>query len=146
MNNNIEVEGLVLWSGKKNLWDNVPIRFNDWVVIGGPKNDTADMTKTSLIKFLVLTHNHNVGGKTNVWGCLVGTKSSLKLDWLEDNPKVVIEVWQRIFNELLPSMIDVSPITAVELFEAHLTGSAAKEFHQIVYQVSEDLFNKAIPL
>ena len=41
-------------------------------------------------------------------------------------------------------MIDVDPITAVELFEAHLTGSAAKEFQQIVYQVSDDLSNKHI--
>ena len=41
-------------------------------------------------------------------------------------------------------MTDVGPITAVELFEAHLTGSAAREFQQIIYQVSEDLFNKYI--
>ena len=53
-------------------------------------------------------------------------------------------MWQSIFNELLPAMIDVDPITAVELFEAHLTGSAAKIFQQIVYQVSDDLFNKYI--
>ena len=144
MNNNIKAKGLVLRAGEKNLRDNVPICFNDWAVIGGPKKDTADITKTSLIKFSVLTPNHGVGGKANMRDCSVGTKSSLKLDRLEDNPKAVIEVWQSIFNELLPAMIDVDPITAVELFEAHLTGSAAKEFQQIVYQVSEDLFNKHI--
>ena len=52
---------------------------------------------------------------------------------MNNNPKAVIKVWQSIFNELLPAMIDVDPITAVELFEAYLTGSAAKEFQQIVY-------------
>ena len=41
-------------------------------------------------------------------------------------------------------MTDLDPITAVELFKAHLTGSAAKEYQQIVYQVSDDLFNKYI--
>ena len=41
-------------------------------------------------------------------------------------------------------MIDVNPITVVQLFEAHLTVSAVREFQQIVYQVSEDLFNKDI--
>ena len=41
-------------------------------------------------------------------------------------------------------MINVDPITAVRLFVAHLTGSAGKEFQQIVYQVSDDLFNKDI--
>ena len=144
MNNNLKAKGLVLWAGEKNLRDNVPIRFNDWAVIGGPKRDTADATKTSLIKFSVLTHNHGVGGKATSRDCSVGTKSSRKLDRLEDNPKAVIEAWQSIFNELLPAMIDVDPITAVELFEAHLTGSAAREFQQIVYQVSEDLYNKYI--
>ena len=144
MNNNLKAKGLVLRAGEKNLRDNVPIRFNDWAVLGGPKKDTADVTKTSLIKFSVLTHNHGVGGKATSRDCSVGTKSSLKLDQLEDNPKTVIKVWQSIFNELLPAMIDVNPITAVELFEAHLTGFAAREFQQIVYQVSEDLFNKFI--
>ncbi len=51
MNNNIKAKGLVLRAGEKNLRDNVPIRFNDWAVIGGSKKDTADTTKTSLIKF-----------------------------------------------------------------------------------------------
>ena len=69
MNNNIKVKGLVLRNGEKNLRDNVPIRFNDWAVIGGPKKDTADITKTALIKFSVLTHNHGVGGKTNIRDC-----------------------------------------------------------------------------
>ena len=115
MNNNLKAKGLVLRAGEKNLRDNVPIRFNDWAVLGGPKKDTADVTKTSLIKFSVLTHNHGVGGKATSRDCSVGTKSSLKLDRLEDNPKAVIEVWQSIFNELLPAMINVNPIMAVEL-------------------------------
>ena len=67
MNNNLNARrGLVLRNGKKSLRDNVPIRFNDWAVIGGSKKDTADATKTSLVKFSVLTHNHGVGGKTNI--------------------------------------------------------------------------------
>ena len=104
----------------------------------------SDQTKTSLVKFSVLTHNHGVGSKGNSRDCLIGTKSSLKLDRLEDNPRVVIEVWQSIFNKLIPAMIDVDPITAVELFEAHLTGSAAREFQQIAYKVLECLFDHHI--
>ena len=103
MNNNLKARGLVLRNGEKSLRDNVPICFNDWAMIGGSKKDTADATKTSLVKFSVLTHNHSVGGKTNIRDCSVGTKSSLKLDRLKDNPKAVIEVWQIIFNELLPA-------------------------------------------
>ena len=139
MSGNLKARGLVLRSGEKSLRDNVPIRFNDWSTAGSRK-EAADAAKTAIVKFSVLTHNHGLGGKSNARDCSVGTKSSLKLDRLEDNPKAVIEVWQSIFNELLPAMIDVDPITAVELFEAHLTGSAAREFQQIAYKVSVRLY------
>ena len=46
--------------------------------------------------------------------------------------------------KLLTAMIDVDPITGVELFEAHLTGAAAKEFQKIVYKVSEKLYDSYI--
>ena len=45
---------------------------------------------------------------------------------------------------MLPALIDVNPITAMELFEAHLTGSAAKEFQKIAYKVSEKLYESYI--
>ena len=85
-----------------------------------------------------------MGIKTGTKDCSIGTKSSLKLDRIEDNPKAVIEVWQSILNELLPAMIDVNPITGVEHFEAHLTGAAAKEFQQIIYKVAEKLYESYI--
>ena len=143
MNNNLKAKGLVLRAGEKSLRDNVPIRFNDWATVGGSKKDT-DSSKANIVKISVLTHNHGVGAKAGLKDCSIGTKSSLKLDRIEDNPKAVIEVWQSIFNELLPAMIDVDPITGVELFEAHLTGSAAKEFQQIVYTVSDKLYESYI--
>ena len=144
MSNNLKVRGLVLRAGEKNLRDNVPIRFNDWATTGGSKKDPELHSKNNVIKFSVLTHNHGVGMKTGQKDCSIGTKSSFKLDRIEDNPKAVIEVWQSILNELLPAMIDVDPITGVELFEAHLTGAAAKEFQQIVYKVAEKLWEHYI--
>ena len=136
----MKVRGLVLRAGKKNFRDNVPIRFNNWATIGGSKKDSETSSKANIVKFSVLTHNHGVGAKAGLKDCSIGTKSSLKLDRIEDNPKAVIEVWPSIFNKLLPAMLDVDPITGVELFEAHLTGSAAKEFQQIVYKVSDKLY------
>ena len=146
MSSNLKARGLVLRAGEKNLRDNVPIRFNDWASVGGSKKDPDLMySKVNTIKFSVLTHNHGVGLKSiGTKDCSIGTKSSLKLDRIEDNPKAVIEVWQSILNELLPAMIDVDPITGVELFEAHLTGAAAKEFQQIVYKVTEKLYDSYI--
>ena len=41
-------------------------------------------------------------------------------------------------------MLNVDPITVVELFKIHLTVSAAKEFQQIIYLVSDSLFEKHI--
>ena len=143
MSSNLKARGVVLRSGEKALRDNVPIRFNDWATIGGSKKD-PDASKANIIKISVLTHNHGVGSKNTSKDCSIGTKSSLKLDRIEDNPKAVIEVWQSILNEMLPALIDVDPITAVELFEAHLTGSAAKEFQQIAYKVSDKLYESYI--
>ena len=132
---------LVLRNGEKSLCNNVPIRFNKWSTADSKAREDI---KTSLVKFFVLTHNHGVGRKGNARDFSVGTKISLKLDQLEDNPIEVIEVWQSIFNELLPSMIDVDPITEVDLFEAHLTGSASREFQKILYKVSDFLFDHQI--
>ena len=133
---------LVLRNVEKSLDGNVPIRFNEWST--ADSKTRSDQTKTSLVKFSVLTHNHGVGRKGNARDFSVGTKISLNLDRLEDNPRAVIEVWQSIFNELIPSMIDVDPITAVELCESLLTGSSAREFQKIPYKVSESLFEHHI--
>ena len=125
MHNNLKAKGLVLCAGEKSLRDNVTIRFNNWATIGGSKKD-VDLSKANIVKFSVLAHNHGVGAKAGLKDCSIGTKSSLKLDRIEDNHKAVIEVWQSIFNEFLPAMINVDPITGVELFEAHLTGLLRK--------------------
>ena len=73
-----------------------------------------------------------------------GARLSLKLNQIEDAPKATIEVWQSIFNELLPSMLDVSPLMAMELFQSHLTGTASKEFEQICYDAAGDLYDNHI--
>lgn len=38
----------------------------------------------------------------------------------------------------------ILPAMGVELFEAHLAGSTGKEFQQIVYKVSADLFDRYV--
>ena len=107
-----------LGSGEKNLCDNVPVRFNDWHNAGAPPKDTVP--KSALVKFSVLTHNHGIGGVGKFGGQSFGARLSLQLNQIEDAPKATIEVWQSIFNELLSSMFDVSPLTAVELFQRRM--------------------------
>ncbi len=61
---------------------------------------------------------------------------------MEDkNPREVIQVWQSILKELLPSMIDVNPITALEQFQVHLTGTALTEFEQISVDAEGELYD-----
>ena len=64
----------------------------------------------------------------------------LRLDRIEDNPKSVIETWQSIRNELMPRMVDVDAVSAVELFGAHLTGAATREFTQILFDCAAKLY------
>ena len=132
-----------LRNGEKSLRPQVPIRFNDWS-LGGSGSTLKDAHKDALVKFTVLTHNLGVGGRAKAKDMSCGSKTLSKVDRIEDNPKAIIETWQGIFNELLPSLIDVDPISAVELFQAHLTGIALKEFQEITFQSSWKLYNSYI--
>jgi hypothetical protein len=49
-----------------------------------------------------------------------------------------------ICNELLPRILDTDPITAVELFQSHLTGPAPQEFEVIVNDVAKLLYDNVI--
>ena len=142
MSPNLSARASALRMCEKNLRDNVPIRFNEWSNAGAPPKDTVP--KSALVKFSVLTHNHGVGGTGKFGSQSFGARLSLKLSQIEDAPKATIEIWQSIFNELLPAMIDVSPITAVELFQSHLTGTASKEFEQICHDAAGDLYDNHI--
>lgn len=139
---NLATRSGTLRNGEKNLRDNVPIRINDWANAGAAPKDTVP--KSALVKFSVLTNNHGVGGTGKFSTSSFGTKTALKLDLIEDNPRSTIQCWQSIFNELLPAMPDVSPLTAVELFQAYLTGTATKEFEQILFDSAGELYDKYI--
>ena len=126
---NLKAKGIKLRNGEKKTRDLVAIRINDWATPGVSLKEP--LGKHNLVKFSVLTHNHGMGGRGKNLSSSFGTKMAVKLDRIEDNQKAVIEIWQAIFNELLPAMVDVDAITAVELFSAHLTGTAWKEFEQL---------------
>jgi hypothetical protein len=123
--------------GEKALRDNVPIRLNEWTV---NTSDLKDMHKSCFVQFSILTNNHGVGGNKNKKDTAYGSKYSLRLSHIEDNPKAVIQTWQAIRNEILPCMTDVDGTTAVELFQAHLTGIACREFENICYEAAQDLW------
>jgi hypothetical protein len=135
---NLKAKGIKLRNGEKKTRDLVAIRINDWATPGVSLKEP--LGKHNLVKFSVLTHNHGMGGRGKNLSSSFGTKMAVKLDRIEDNQKAVIEIWQAIFNELLPAMVDVDAITAVELFSAHLTGTATKEFEQINHEAAHDLY------
>jgi len=128
---NFKAKGAKLRNGEKKTRDLVAIRINDWAT---PRASLKEpLGKHSLVKFSVLTNNHGMGGGGKNLTSSFGTKMAVKLDRIEDNQKAVIETWQAIFNDLLPAMVDFDAISAVELFQAHLTGTATKEFEQIAF-------------
>lgn len=142
MSSNLKARSIPLRQGEKSLRDRVPIRFNDWSTIR--MNQLEDVPKTAIVKFSLLTHNHGVGGTGAKSSSSFGTRSVMKIGSIEDNPREVIMGWQFIFKEMLPAMIDVDPITAVELFMAHLTGTASSEYEQILYEAAGELYDKYI--
>jgi len=123
--------------GEKALRDNVPIRINEWTYNA---SELKDMHKSCFVQFSLLTNNHGVGGSKNKKETSYGSKFSLRLNHIEDNPKAVIQTWQAIRNEILPCMTDVDGISTVELFQAHLTGIACREFENICYDAAQSLW------
>ena len=65
-----------------------------------------------------------------------GKKTAQKLDWIENNPLAVILTLLTIYREVLPSMIDVGPITPCELFKTPCMGTAVDEFNNIHFKAS----------
>ena len=139
---NIKARAAVLRNGEKSLRDNVPIRFNEWSSTRA--KESKDLPKSALIKFNVLTHHHGTGASSRARDTSFGSISGLRLDRIEDNPKPVIETWMSIRNELLPRILDADPITAVELFQSHLTGPATQEFDEIINNVATKLYEHVI--
>lgn len=127
-----------LRQGEKALRDNVPIRFNEWNTVTA--GNLSNLPKTATVKFTVLTNNHGVGASNRQKETSYGSQMGLRLDRIEDNPKSVIETWQSIRNELMPRMADVDAVSAVELFGAHLTGAATREFAQILFDCAAKLY------
>jgi hypothetical protein len=127
-----------LRQGEKALRDGVPIRFNEWNSVTA--GSLSNLPKTATVKFTVLTNNHGVGASNRQKETSYGSQMGLRLDRIEDNPKSVIETWQSIRNELMPRMADVDAVSAVELFGAHLTGAATREYSQILFDCAEKLY------
>ena len=139
---NIKAKAAVLRNGEKNLRDNVPIRFNEWSSKGA--KDMLDLPKAATIKLSILSHHHGTGASSKGKDTSYGSINGLRLDRIEDNPKPVIATWMSIRNELLPRMLDMDAISAVELFQSHLTGPATQEFDLIVTSVADRLYKHVI--
>ena len=69
-------------------------------------------------------------------GTSFGKKTAQKLDLIENNPLAVIVTLLTIYQELIPSIIDVVPITPWELFKILCTGPAVAEFNDIFFKAS----------
>ena len=91
------------------------------------KNSYSLLVVKESVKFTVLTNNHGgVGARSKTTGnSSFGSITGRRVDQIEDNLKQVIKTRQSIRNELMPKMLDVDAISAVELFEAHLTGRSS---------------------
>ena len=135
-----------LRTGEKALRDNVSIRFNELSerALSGPSKE--ETPKSMLVKFAIRTEYHGLTGNARARSgdCGEGYKTFSKVSRLRDNPRQVIQAWMAVFNELLPGKPEPDPIMALELFMAFLTGTAAKEYEEILFKESWELFNEEI--
>ena len=63
-----------------------------------------------------------------------------KIDPIDKNPLVIIVTLLTIYQELLPSIIDVGLITPCELFKTLFMGTAVAESNDILFKVRGNVF------
>ena len=69
-----------------------------------------------------------------------GKKKAQKFDCIKNNPLAVILTVLIIYQEVIPSMIGVVPITPWELFKALCIGMGVAEFNNILFKASGKTF------
>ena len=67
-------------------------------------------------------------------------KTAQNLDRIKNNPLATIITLLNIYQEVLPSMIDVGPITPWELLKTLYTGTSVTEFNEILFKASSKTF------
>ena len=73
-------------------------------------------------------------------GTSFGKNKAQKINSIENNPLAIIVTLLVIYWEVLPSMIDVGPITPWELFKKLCTVTAVAEFNDILFKASGKTF------
>jgi hypothetical protein len=126
-----------LRKGEKHRRENVPIGLND--VQDFYRQVNSDMqNKGATVSLTVQTSHFGIGASNKQSGTSFGKKTAHKLDRIENNPLSLITTLLFVYRELLPSMIDVGPVTAWELFKTMCTGTAVAEFNEILFRSSWD--------
>ena len=97
-------------------------------------------SKGNTVTLSIQTSHFGTGASNKQAGTSFGKKVAHKLDRIENNPLAVSVTLLFVYRELLPSMIDVGPVTAWELFKTLCTGTAVAEFNEILFNASRRAF------
>ena len=83
----------------------------------------------------IQTSHFGTGASKKQAGTSFGKKVAHKLDRIENSVTLLF-----VYREVLPSMIDVGPVTEWELFKTLYTGSSVAKFNEIIFNASRPAF------
>ena len=137
---------------KKSRREKVPIALNN--VLNFYRKISSDLKhKGNLVSLQVHISHFGIGANPKQAGASFGKKTAQKLNCTKNNPLSVIVTLLAIYREVIPSIIDLVPITQWELFKTMCMGTSVAEFNGILFKASgrtfkfiQEDFNKKICL
>ena len=97
-------------------------------------------SKGNAVTLSIQTNHFGSGTSNKQAGTLFGKKVAHKLDRIENNLLAVSVTILFVYQELLPSMMDVGSVSTWELFKILYTCTAVAKFNKILFNVSRPAF------
>ena len=128
-----------LRKGEKARQEKVPIALNS--VLDFYRQSRSDLQhKGNLVILQVHTAHIGIGANLKQAGTSFRKKTAQNIDRIENKSLSVIVTLLMIYQEVLPSMIDVGPITPWGMFKMLCTGTEVTEFNKILFKASGEIF------
>ena len=128
-----------LRKGEKSLQKKFPIALNGvldlfWKIISYLQH------KGKLFVLQVQTAHFGIGVNAKQAGTSFGKNTYQKLNCIDNNPLASIADILTIYWKVIPSIIDVGPITPLEIFNTLCTCTAVGKFNNILFKASRKTF------
>ena len=128
-----------LRKSKKYLREKIPIALKTVIGLYWQRSSNLKQ-KGDFVSLQLQTAHFVIGANSELVETSFGKKIAQKLDRIDNTRLDVIVTLLTIYQEVIPSIINVGPITLWELFKTLCTGMAVAELNDIFFKASGNTF------